>query len=685
MSDKKPTRLEIARKIKASKDFKLPRLKYWNYDPCEHHETARADCEYRKCGGDLFSHQNVSISWLYTIKNGLDASSPGTGKAQPLTAKVLTPTGWIKMGDLSVGDLVYTPDRKPVKVLGIYPQGLQPIYKITMADGASTRATGDHLWKVTRGKGDWSICTTDYIREHMGRGSMFSVPSTLVPNVGFRRRYIKHITPDGWEEAQCISIDSEEQLYLTDDYIVTHNTNVVLGLLCLLKQQNEMPRRGIVVVNTPAVKQWEAEAKRFAPGLRVAAVVGGTPKKKRIEIYGGSWDVLIVGYHIMTRDLELLKKINPTILVTDDVDPILNHDTLCHKSVVELSEKADRVIVANASSIAVDITQIHSSMMPIGGRYIWGPLALFEKTYVQKEWERVKIGSTTYVDKQGRTVHKDNYVSQSKVRGIINGKQLRKKLDPWYIRHTYDDISDVKMPEIAPVTNVWLDLLPEQRKRYDELRAGVLKMIKDNGEENISEVDALQRFLRGQQIAAGLSVLGDPDGPGKSVKFDWLCKKMLTDWKDEKVICFVRNKKAIRALQQRFDKMEVGHAEVTGNKVGDERQAEITRFWQDPNCRIIFCSAAGVRSLNLQCARIVCFLDIPSLNPESVHQAIGRARRAGGHSRVYPFFLLCNNTQEDKYEEVLQQRETISRWVWDSSDHILPKMSSQEILQMILP
>ena len=92
-----------------------------------------------------------------------------------------------------------------------------------------------------------------------------------------------------------------------------------------------------------------------------------------------------------------------------------------------------------------------------------------------------------------------------------------------------------------------------------------------------------------------------------------------------------------------------------------------------------------MRSLNLQCARIVCFLDIPSLNPESVHQAVGRARRAGGHDRVYPFFVMCEDTQEDKYEEVLQQRETISRWVWESEDHLLPKMSAREILRLILP
>ena len=130
---------------------------------------------------------------------------------------------------------------------------------------------------------------------------------------------------------------------------------------------------------------------------------------------------------------------------------------------------------------------------------------------------------------------------------------------------------------------------PEQRKKYTELREGVLKLLKD-GEETVKEVQALQMFVYGAMIAAGLPALGEEDGPGKSVKFDWLCTQMQNNWKDEKVICFVKNKKAIKALEARFDVLGIGYAEVSGDKVGDERQKEITRFWEDPNCRIIFLS-----------------------------------------------------------------------------------------------
>ena len=680
--------VKVAQKIKKKPNIGLPKLEAWNYDACIHHDTPRANCEYRLCGNDFFAHQRVSIAWLYAIKKGLLASSPGTGKAQPVDCKVLTPSGWRRIGDLVPGDEVYEPNRRITKVKAIHPQGLQPYYNITMTDKSKTQATPDHLWKVRRGSdGPFFICTTEQLREEIKTRPMLQLPPTFVPGVGHVAREIFAIQkPNGgaWAECVCIELESEKQLYLTDDYIVTHNTNVILGLLCLLKQQNEIPRRSLIIVNTPSVKQWQAEAARFAPGLKVAAIPGGTKKSERIETYGGSWDVLIIGFHMMLKDMDLLRKINPSALLTDDVDPLLNDSTKVHQAITELSEDLDRVVVSNASSVGTDLIQLHSSMKPIGGKYIWGPKAAFEDNFIQKEWERIKVGTTVTTDAQGRKVQKPKYVSKSKVRGAKNSQLLRETLDPWYIRYTYDDISDVAMPEVAPVTTVWLQMHPEQRKKYQELRSGVLKMLKDGAEE-VKEVNALAAFVYGGQICAGLPVLGEEDGPGKSVKFDWFCSQVRQEWSDEKVICFVRNKKAIAALKARLDKMGIGCAEVTGNKVGDERQAEITRFWEDENCRVIFCSAAGVRSLNLQCARIVCFLDIPSLNPESVHQAVGRARRAGGHDRVYPFFVMCEDTQEDKYEEVLQQRETISRWVWESEDHLLPKMSAREILRLILP
>lgn len=70
----------------------------------------------------------------------------GTSKAQPLDAKILTPAGWALMGDMQIGTEVITPDNKTASVIGIFPQGIKDVYRVTFSDGSFTECTADHLW-----------------------------------------------------------------------------------------------------------------------------------------------------------------------------------------------------------------------------------------------------------------------------------------------------------------------------------------------------------------------------------------------------------------------------------------------------------------------------------------------------------------------------------------------------------
>jgi AAA+ superfamily predicted ATPase len=72
----------------------------------------------------------------------------GTGKAQPLYANVLTPTGWEKMGNLKLGDIVLTPDGYAAPINGVFPQGEKEIVEVTLIDGRIIQCCEDHLWKV---------------------------------------------------------------------------------------------------------------------------------------------------------------------------------------------------------------------------------------------------------------------------------------------------------------------------------------------------------------------------------------------------------------------------------------------------------------------------------------------------------------------------------------------------------
>lgn len=73
---------------------------------------------------------------------------PGSGKDQSLSCKILTPTGWSTMGEMSIGQEVITPTGKVSRVIAVHPQGLRDVYKVTFHDGSSTECGEGHLWKV---------------------------------------------------------------------------------------------------------------------------------------------------------------------------------------------------------------------------------------------------------------------------------------------------------------------------------------------------------------------------------------------------------------------------------------------------------------------------------------------------------------------------------------------------------
>jgi phosphate starvation-inducible PhoH-like protein len=49
-------------------------------------------------------------------------------------------------------------------------------------------------------------------------------------------RYITAIEPDGVEETMCISVSAADSLYLTDDFILTHNT---LNNACIIMDEGQ--------------------------------------------------------------------------------------------------------------------------------------------------------------------------------------------------------------------------------------------------------------------------------------------------------------------------------------------------------------------------------------------------------------------------------------------------------------
>ena len=126
------------------------------------------------------------------VRSNLDlvigGGSMGGGKLNPLYTPVLTPNGWVNMGDLKVGDLVCTPFGKPSSILQIFEHKSKDIYELETFDGRKTYCGLEHLWSFRTTKqiakyrihGDMhrNLTTedTEHIIERMNNGQAIFLP-----------------------------------------------------------------------------------------------------------------------------------------------------------------------------------------------------------------------------------------------------------------------------------------------------------------------------------------------------------------------------------------------------------------------------------------------------------------------------------------------------------------------------
>lgn len=133
-------------------------------------------------GLEYLDFQKAGIEYsVYHTNNILIADPPGLGKAQPLYSKVLSPTGWRKMGTLKVGDLVCNPTGGVQWVSGVFDQGEKQNYKVTFHDGSSTECCDEHLWLVGINGEEYEVRELTSIIKEVERNNIVTIPTVAPP------------------------------------------------------------------------------------------------------------------------------------------------------------------------------------------------------------------------------------------------------------------------------------------------------------------------------------------------------------------------------------------------------------------------------------------------------------------------------------------------------------------------
>jgi non-specific serine/threonine protein kinase len=461
----------------------------------------------------------------------------------------------------------------------------------------------------------------------------------------FRRRAAKlrsfagiepHYLPDGFTgELRPYQKAGFDWLHFLKDYgfggcladdMGLGKTVQVLAFLQSLAENGSAGRASLVVVPRSLLFNWQREAERFTPRLRVVEYFG--QGRERDTAAFDNADVLITTYGTMRRDLNTLKGYQFNYIVLDESQAIKNPLSQVSKA-ARLLNGRHRLVMTG--------TPVENSTFELWSQFAFlNPGLLGGIEYFKREFA-----------------------------GPIERKQderaarlLRKLVHPFILRRTKDQVA----PELPPRTErvMYCDMEPAQKKAYertrDYYRGLLLGMIEEQG-LNDTRMKILEGLLRLRQICNHPRLV-DGEFRGDSAKMVMLVEQLNTlRAEGHKALVFSQFVQMLNLVRRELDERKIPYAYLDGQTT--DRQARVDQFQADPSIPFFLISLrAGGVGLNLTAADYVIHID-PWWNPAVEMQATDRTHRIGQDKPVFVYKLISRGTVEEKILQLQEKKKTL--------------------------
>lgn len=433
-----------------------------------------------------------------------------------------------------------------------------------------------------------------------------------------------------------------------------------IGLTALLRAKGEISdgRRAVIVVLPGTVGQWREEFASFLPSAEVVSNQG-LDRAERRALYRADWEVLITSYDLMWRDAEILASLRPQLVFFDESSTFRNRSTRTAEKARLIGSHASRIVCASATPIENTLEDLFSQLEVLGlagsATSLFGTEAQFNARYLIQEPQTVFVRGRRQVTKMRTT-------------GYVNMDDLRQKLAPFYLRR--NDASD-DMPDLAPPEDIPVPLTERQRTVYNDLVA------QHEGGDRFALANLSMRLL---QVTSGLANIGLED---ESAKLDWVLQALSTRYHGEKVVVFSKWLPTVVSLGRRLRGAGIGHEVISGAASPSERDYARSRFWEDPDCRLMVITLAGEKGLNLQIAKHVVMVDL-LWNPARVEQIIGRVKRRGSpHDTVHLDRLITPGSIETGVLKINRYKQALADTVNDEESELFQSLTEDELRTVI--
>jgi SNF2 family DNA or RNA helicase len=405
----------------------------------------------------------------------------------------------------------------------------------------------------------------------------------------------------------------------------------------------------LIVCPTSLVYNWEAEAKKFTPNLRVLTLHGQRRHEKFSKI--PHHDVIITSYALIRRDAENYRGIEFDTVVLDEAQHIKNRQTQNAQAVKAVRARHRLVLTGTPLENSVlDLWSIFDFLMP---GYL-GTAQDFRERY------------------ETAIVRDRNTEAQSR---------LARRLRPFMLRRLKRDVAADLPEKIEQVS--YCELAEEQCALYQQiLEAGRREMLEADDQPQ-NRMVVLTALLRLRQICCDPRLLNlGPNSPAGSAKTE-LFLELLEEALDggHRVLVFSQFTTMLGLLKDELSAQEIPFCYLDGST--KDRAQVVEKFQNDPAIPVFLISLkAGGVGLNLTAADTVVHFD-PWWNPAVEAQATDRAHRIGQKNVVTSYKLITRGTVEEKILNLQNRKRALTASMLGDEEQFVQSLSWEEIQDLL--
>jgi superfamily II DNA or RNA helicase len=416
--------------------------------------------------------------------------------------------------------------------------------------------------------------------------------------------------------------------------------------LLLAEERDRVP--SLVVCPKSVIGNWEAEAQRFAPSLKVH-VHHGPDRATRVASFETA-DVILTTYPLLVRDAELLASRRFATVVLDEAQTIKTAASTYTHAVCAL--RADFRLALSGTPMENHLGELWSVM-----RFVLPELLGDGKSFAR-----------TF----RRPIERDGGSDEAR-------NALVERLAPFILRRRKEQVASELPPKTIIVEPVTLE--DAQRDVYETVRSAMDKRVREAlaargmARSHIVVLDALLK-LRQAVCDPRLLAMKTAKKAG-SAKLDVLVEKLRELVAEgRRVLVFSQFVTMLELIQNELRREEIPFLVLTGKT---ENRAEIVAAFQRGAAPVFLLSLkAGGTGLNLTAADVVIHYD-PWWNPAAEAQATDRAHRIGQDKPVLVYKLVGKGTIEEKILVLQAKKSALFASIMDDGAGVAKKLTAADV------